>query len=71
MSNAIERPVPWARFREENAEVFAAKTTPAWLQRNAEENGLAASGALVKRSGRWYVFPNRFWRWFAGGRSAA
>jgi hypothetical protein len=71
MSETPERPVPWAKFIAEYEDVFAAKTTPAWLHRCRDENGLTACGALVKRGGRWYVWPSRFWAWFAGSNRAA
>lgn len=72
MSDHTEKPVPWAKFVAENSEVFPAPSTPAWLHRNQDDNGLSDCGALVKRGGRWYVYPSKFWAWFAAGdRSAA
>lgn len=69
--NTIEKPMPWAPFVAQNCDVFPAKSTAAWLHRNRDANGLTASGALVKRGGRWYVWPSKFWRWFAGDNRAA
>lgn len=72
MSDQREKPVAWAKFVAENSDVFPAQSTPAWLHRNRDENGLSKSGALVKVGGRWYVYPQKFWSWFSGGeRSAA
>ncbi len=71
MSDTIERPVPWSRFVAQNCDIFPSKTTPAWLHRNRDGNGLAKCGALVKRGGRWYVWPSKFWRWFSEGSRAA
>ena len=67
MSDQIERPIAWTKFRAETTDVFPAPSTPSWLHRNQEQNGLAASGALVKVGGRWYVYPSKFWSWFAAG----
>ena len=72
MSEHREKPIAWAKFVAENRDVFPAPSTPAWLHRNQEENGLAKSGALVKVGGRWYAYPDKFWTWFAvGERDAA
>ena len=71
MSETIERPVPWPKFVADNFDVFPAPSTPAWLHRNRDDNGLTRCGALVKRGGRWYVWPSRFWRWFSGDNRAA
>jgi hypothetical protein len=72
MTDHTDKPVAWAKFVEENKDVFPAPSTPAWLHRNQHDNGLAESGALVKVGGRWYVFPLKFWAWFAtGARDAA
>ena len=70
MSTLEDRPIAWAKFVEENKDVFPSPSTPAWLHRNRDENGL--NGALVKVGGRWYVYPAKFWNWFAAvGRAAA
>lgn len=34
-----------------------------WLIFNRKSNGLAASGAIIKRAGRWYVVVPRFRDW--------
>ena len=62
-----EKPIWWPKFVAENHDVFPAPSTPSWLHRNQDQNGLAASGALVKVGGRWYVYPSKFWSWFAAG----
>ena len=71
MSNTQERPVPWSKFVADYSDTFPSKTTHAHLHRNREENGLADCGALVKRGGRWYVWPSRFWSWFDAERRDA
>jgi hypothetical protein len=68
MSHTIERPVAWGKFVSDNAEVFPSKNTLAWLHRNRDENGLSGSGSIVKVGGRWYVWPSKFWAWFAAGQ---
>ncbi len=59
------------RFRTEYATTFPSPSTVDWLHRNRHENGLAASGALVKVQGRWYVWPERFFAWFDAQSEAA
>lgn len=72
MSEPIERPVPWGKFKADNADAYPAPSTPDWQHRNRESNGLTKCGALVKIQGRWYVFPSKYWKWLAAGeRSAA
>lgn len=34
-----------------------------WLIFKRETNGLAASGALIKRAGRWYIDVPQFRQW--------
>jgi hypothetical protein len=72
MSDHTDKPIAWAKFVEENKSVFPAPSTPAWLHRNRDDNGLSESGVIVKVGGRWYVYPSKFWAWFAAvGRAAA
>ena len=70
MSTLADRPSAWAKFVADNRDVFPSPSTPAWLHRNRDENGLTASGAIVKVGGRWYVWPQKFWAWFARGERA-
>ena len=42
-----------------------------WRIFNRSHNGLAESGAIVKRSGRWYVVLPRLRDWFVSGKAAA
>ena len=34
-----------------------------WIVRHRDQNGLSASGAVVKRQGRWYVHAGKFAEW--------
>jgi hypothetical protein len=38
-----------------------------WKIHHRHENGLAASGAVVKRQGRWYIHAGRYAFWMLNG----
>lgn len=42
-----------------------------WLIFNRKSNGLEASGAIIKRAGRWYIVVPRFKNWILIGRDSA
>ncbi len=54
-------------FQREYPNIVASLHSLRWLIRHREFNGLSASGAVVKRGGRWYVHSGRFSNWMLNG----
>jgi hypothetical protein len=66
-------PLPCMRldvFLERHPEIWATEQAARWAIRNAESNGLFASGAARKREGRWFIFPALVVEWIRQGEGA-
>lgn len=50
---------------------FTNESRMRWLIFNRKSNGLEASGALIKRAGRWFVVVPRMKSWLLNGSALA
>ena len=55
-------------FQHENPNIVRSLESLRWMIRNRHTNGLAESGAVTKRQGRWYVHSSRFADWMLNGK---
>ena len=56
-----------ADFQRSNPNIVPSLDSLRWFVRNRDQNGLSASGAVVKRQGRLYVHTSRFADWMLNG----
>lgn len=54
-------------FQKANPNIVRNIHSLRWIVRHRDQNGLADSGAVVKRQGRWFVHAGRFSQWMMDG----
>ncbi len=56
-----------SEFQRSNPNIAPSLSALRWIVRHRDQNGLTATGAVVKRQGRLYVHASRFAGWMLNG----